>query len=847
MHSLSPEDWTRLDSAMDQVLDLPPAERASALQGLLGDAPALLQQALRWAGAVDHSEDFLEPSRAEEDRPFRFEPGDQVGDWTIRSTLAQGGTAEVYRAQRQHADFVQDGALKLLKHSGFGKLFRRERQLLNRLQHPHIAHFLDGGLSEAGQAYTVIAFVDGLDLGRWCQEHRPSLEQRLQLFLKLCAAVSHAHGQLVVHRDIKPGNVMVDAAGEPKLLDFGIGRLLEPGSSQDTTQLPFTPSYAAPEQIERAPVTVATDVYGLGGLLHFLLVERAPWGLDRASLPQVIERVLGEAPPNLLDPAFASSSPFARRLLQGDLQAILRKAMRRDPAQRYSSVEALAADIRAHLEHRPVSAQPEGALYQARRFLRRNLWQSVAAGIAFLALGAGLIGSQYQARQIAQERDLALRSADRAHAVRSQLFSLLKAAEGGTASQDQGSLFEAALADIRRVYADEPAEAAALLAGFGQLYFLGNDYVRAEPLLREALDLAGDSPSAALIEARLDLAQVLFRVGHNEEAALHLQQAQQKMEQRPQHFRLDLIESRNLQSQLLRAQGQPEEALALLESSFQQLLPYAGEDSTLTAVLATNLATAYLHAGRTAEALDHFAYGWGVWESSGQAESPDALNLLNNWGLAAMRSGSLDLAVQRLEQAHALRDSLFGPSAAMAALKKNLAEALWHSGRKEQALPMMQSAEAMAAEFVGQQSPLHLGIGTYLAEFQYRLGQFRSALQTLSRCWADDVQAPGLYLARARSLRAASQMALKPQQDQAAAFEQALAEAQGPAASAMPVQAFVRELWALSLERGQQDQAAEQQWQAALELRIQAQGEEHWQTQQTRARLNTAPSSAGSL
>lgn len=827
--SLSPQEWQQLENAFDAVADLPDAQREQRLTAQLHDRPDLLQHALGWSRSLGQADDFLEPPAQAADKPYTLTRNEQIDDWQILEPLAHGGTSEVYLVSRNSEDFQQHGALKLLRNGSLGKQFKRERQLLNRLSHPNIAHFLDGGTTASGHAYTVVEYVPGLSLSEACHQQDLSLAQRLQLFLKICDAVRHAHAQLIVHRDLKPGNVRISVDGEPKLLDFGIGRLLDNPDDLETTQVLFTPSYAAPEQIEQSPVSVATDIYGLGGVLHFMLCHRAPWGLDKASLPVAIERILDDEPPNLLSGLAGEDAPFSRRLLQGDLNHIVQKAMARDPAQRYPSVDALAADIKAFLEYRPIQASGHTPGQRAWRFLRRNPWQSATGFTLLSALVAGLALSQFQTQQIAAERDAALRSAERAHAVRSSLFQLLHASQSDDQALTGSDLFESSISDIRKVYADDPDTAAQMLAGFGQLYFINNDYTRAEPLLREALALADDSAvgSWPMPEARIDLAQTLFRTGNYAEAASFLEQALSVMQQDPMRWRHDLIDSASLKAQLLRNEGNTEQAIAVLRTALDQQLEWAGENSTVTAILATNLATNYLYAGQLEQAQQAFRQAWDYWTQTQQTESPDALNLLNNWGLAALRDGDLNTAQTRLNQAHELRTKLFGPSAALAALKKNLGEAYWHLGDHAAALQLMSEAESMTVEFVGAASPLHIGISSYLADLYLEIGRADDASQVLQRCCRDMTAPYSLLQVRAHAVALSTDALVQRQPASDDAFARTLAMITDNGQTADLVRAFVQEKWAQA-QLG--DTTALEHLAASVALRRQAQGPDHWQT-----------------
>jgi tetratricopeptide (TPR) repeat protein len=336
--------------------------------------------------------------------------GRRIGPYRVERLLGRGGMGTVLLARRDDAHFQQHVALKVLRLESSSPetlaRFRNERQILAALQHPNIATLLDGGQTPEGQPYLVMEHVDGEPLTAFCEERRLSAAERLRLFLQVCAAVQYAHQQLVVHRDLKPANILVTRAGVPKLLDFGIAKLLaaaELGAAPLETQTGMylmTPGYASPEQIRAEPVTTATDVYSLGVVLYELLTGRLPRQLERHSVAEMMRLVAETDPP----PPSSHGLPA----LRGDLDTIVLRAMHRDPGRRYASVEQLAADVRRHLERRPVLARPDTVGYRLSRFASRNRW-GVAAGTAVaLSMAAGTAVSVWQAR-VAGERFLQVR------------------------------------------------------------------------------------------------------------------------------------------------------------------------------------------------------------------------------------------------------------------------------------------------------------------------------------------------------------------------------------------------------------------------------------------------------
>lgn len=337
----------------------------------------------------------------------------RFGAFEVVRKIGEGGMGAVYLARR-HEDFEQRAAIKLIRGSPFAAAFManrflQERQILAALDHPNIARLLDGGVTADGQPYLVMEFVDGVRLDEYCESHQLSIQQRLELFQKICTAVHFAHQRLVIHRDLKPSNILVNDQGEPKLLDFGIAKVLTaPGETSEQTgtlssNLLLTPQYASPEQVQGLPCTVASDVYSLGVLLYEMLTGKGPYSGHASSPGEFIAAVLTtEAPrPSTIAPE------VLRPRLRGDLDSIVMKALAKQPSDRYGSVQQLSEDVRRHLEGLPVSAVEGTRLYVARKFLRRHRLGVAAAATILLALIAGLIGTLWQARVAGRERALA--------------------------------------------------------------------------------------------------------------------------------------------------------------------------------------------------------------------------------------------------------------------------------------------------------------------------------------------------------------------------------------------------------------------------------------------------------
>ena len=424
--------WRELSPLLDQVLELAEEERRGWLEKLrIEDADLAHElQALLAENHVLHKKGFLEDDPARllnesallHDVPVASFVGRQVGSYVIDAEIGRGGMGSVWRARRSDGRFEGHVAIKFVHPSWLGrdgeKRFQREGHLLARLSHTAIARLIDAGVLDGSHPYLVMEYVEGEPIDAHCERAALDIDARIRLFLDVLAAVAHAHGHLIVHRDLKPSNVLVTRLGEVKLLDFGIAKLLDPGGEPDAltqaSAVALTPHYAAPEQLLGQPVTTATDVYTLGLLLYVLLVGRHPVATESSSGAELIRVLIAAELPR---PSIVASVPGARRrALAGDLDNILGKALKKDPSERYHSVDAFAEDLKRFLAHQPVRAQPDTVSYRLRKFVRRNN----GAVLAGLLVASGLIATSafalFQMFEARAQRDLAVAEAKRANA-----------------------------------------------------------------------------------------------------------------------------------------------------------------------------------------------------------------------------------------------------------------------------------------------------------------------------------------------------------------------------------------------------------------------------------------------
>ena len=404
---MNPDTWRRITGLFHEALALPPEGRDAYLAALAPDDAPHRAAVEALLAANDSDDAFLEtpaarlaPDVGAHDAP----PPTRLGPWRVGAEIGRGGMGAVYLALRDDAEYEQRAALKLIRPDALTPDARRrflsERQILARLSHPNIAHLLDGGTAPDGRPYLILEYVDGLPITAYADRTGLSTEARLRLFLVVASAVAYAHRNLVVHRDLKPGNILVTEGGVPKLLDFGIAKLLTPDLEGDLTatlvaQRVLTPEYASPEQVRGEPVTTLSDVYSLGVVLFELLTGRRPLRVTSGSLREM-ERVVAEEEP----PSPSRVKPGLSR----DLDAIVLKAIRKTPEERYASVERFAEDVANHLDGRPVIARTPTAAYRFRRFVARHRTAAVAAALVFLSAAAGIVATVRQARIAESQR-----------------------------------------------------------------------------------------------------------------------------------------------------------------------------------------------------------------------------------------------------------------------------------------------------------------------------------------------------------------------------------------------------------------------------------------------------------
>lgn len=624
----------RVDDILRRAAEVGPRERRTFFESACAGDGELLAAVWRAATAdVADQDDGLAELAVD---PFESSrsPGEQIGPYRIVRLLGRGGMGEVYLCERADAHFEKEVAIKLVSRGLLSRQvqtrLRTERQILATLDHPNIARLLDGGTTSDGIPYLVMEYVDGEPIDLYCNHRQLTIPARLQLFRTVCSSVHAAHRNLIVHRDLKPSNILVTADGTPKLLDFGIAKLLDVRQTPHTvamTQLDvriMTPDHASPEQVRGDSITTASDVYVLGVLLFELLTGERPFRTVGARLAE-IERVICHEEPPLPSAVIAqprisveaiersaaergTTPSRLRRQLAGDLDNIVMMAMRKEPERRYGSVEQLSTDVDLHLRALPIVARADTWGYRTRKFVTRHSL-TVTAALAFLALLIGFAVTTYlQNDRIVRERDIATAQRTRAERVSTFLVDLFRRADPTEARGREITASEILDRGARRVEGElvqEPETQATLLDAIGQVYLGLGQADRAFPLFERSLalrrDLLGDADpqtassmrslgDAELARGELNKAEALLRGALERQIAASGERAE------------SVADTMRSLGMLLRAKGEFDAAELLFRGSLERFTQLRGDrDSRVTDVM-SDLASLAVNRGHYAEA-----------------------------------------------------------------------------------------------------------------------------------------------------------------------------------------------------------------------------------------------------
>ncbi|MCH9649263.1 MAG: tetratricopeptide repeat protein [Deltaproteobacteria bacterium] len=729
---MTPERWDQICAIFHKALEIPFDEREPFVRAACGEDTDLLEEVLSLALSHQEAGSFIQQPFADLSpgtvQGLAVEPEEQIqqlGPYRLLESLGRGGMGSVYRALRSDEAFEKEVAVKVLRgdlaSEDLVRRFRSERQILANLEHPNIAQLLDGGSTSDGRPYLVMELVNGLPLDVYCLRQGLDLDDRLRLFRKVCGAVQLAHQNLIVHRDLKPGNILVQEDGEPKLLDFGIAKLLEEQGFQQTlvqtgTGLqPMTLAYASPEQIRGQAITTASDVYSLGVLLFQLLTGHMPYdtsGRDLQALAQAICEDSPTRPSAVRDTETSTKIPTENstesdlpaswiRRLTGDLDAILLKALRKEPSRRYSSVEQFSWDLERYLGGLPVAVRDNAFSYRAGKFLRRHRWATTAAvaaaGVALIFFSLLLA----QRRQTLQERRSAVETAQ----FLAGLFDSNDPDKSSGRSLTALEILDRGAEKLQQGFLDnDPHVRADLLQTVGDAYFKLGALTQARPHREKTLALrrqGGRGRGRFLGEALLRMGELEHASGRYEEAHDFLSEA------------LPLLEDEaftDLRTQALaelgtveQAQGHFEKAEELLRQSLREQQLWLGENGFETAPTLTALGGLFQEKGQLESAETFYNQALDLLRKEHGETHSEVAGALQNMAQVQASLDRFDEAEEGFRRALEIQRHLYDrPHGSLATTLYNFASCLHDKGRFGEAKVLAQESLEIRREVLGR-------------------------------------------------------------------------------------------------------------------------------------------------
>lgn len=765
--------WARIEALFHDALERPEGERAAFVAHAAADDVDLRDEVLAMLAAHDSRSGMRIESTLlapEAGAPAGADPreGTRVGAWRLGARLGGGGMGDVWLAARADGAYEKQAAVKLvrfgLRRDELRARFERERQVLARLVHPNIATLLDGGVTESGEPYLVMEYVEGTPITEWCDARGLDPRARLALFERVCEAVQFAHANLVVHRDLKPANILVTADGRPVLLDFGIAKLLDPLEQQSPATRAddrvLTPEYAAPEQLRGEPVTVATDVWGLGVLLYELLTGERPFRAEGASWTEIAKRVqereatppserfrtlAGAADAEALARRHGGTPVLIARALRGDLDAIVAHALRKEPARRYATAAAFADDVRRHLAGLPVRARPDSAAYRLASFARRHRAGVAAGAVLALALLAFGIVSTWQAGRIARERDRARAEEARANRVLGVLVDLfavsnpevhpggdtlrvadlLRLAEARIDSIDDQPLVQARLwetvASIHAQRSEYPEQKRALDRGLAAARAAkAPDVAIRLRHDRALLTMQLEGPQAGLPALRASVAEIEARYpGNDERVASALDDLASALTFGPESPKLHL------------------RALAMRRALYPQ-------GSAELAASLVDVADETSQAGHVEPALAMFDEALAMMQRFRPADHPDMLRVRLNRARCLSLAGRFAAADSEFRRVQAMQRKLMGPrTMTVAGATFAVGQNLLSMGALSAAADTLAAAHDILASIMGADHHATLGAERHLAYALLRAGRAAEGRRHLAHVLAADARNPG--------------------------------------------------------------------------------------------------------
>jgi len=665
-----------------------------------------------------------------------FQSGQHIGAYNLLEPLGSGGMGEVWLAERANADFQQRVAIKLLRafqQSSDGmRRFARERQILAGLNHPGIARLLDGGISKDGQPYYVMEYVEGVSLVDYCRQKNLPISDKLSLFCEACEAVMYAHRKLVIHSDLKPEHILVNAEGQVKLLDFGLARLEGQQSSATVHSPLLTPAYASPEQIAGEVLTTSTDVYSLGVILYELLSSQHPFELDGKSTIQAL-KIVSESQP--VSPSSCINEKAAERISK-ELDLICLKALEKSSDERYESVQALAEDLRCYMGGLPIGVKAKSTTYRLRKFVVRNFPAVLLATLALLGI---LITTGFYTLRLQEERETAFQELQKAESLNrffQQLFAVDDRRGNYPIEITAQELVDAGARRIEGELRDQPKEQVVLIRTIGKVYQRLGMLHPAKELQKNGLELALQQYPENSVEVAMSrnlLADALYYTGNYEVAeslmALVLPLASDKTHPKYSPKAHSNILGRT--GKIKRRLSKIDEALELYEEAYKLAVEIGDTDTKLSAM--NNLATSYNRTGRIKEAEEIYLKLIPMAKEFYRNQHPSIPIALNNLAALYRRSGRRDEARKLYEESLARREKNYGDNhPGLSLALSNLAGFYREEGEAEKTIELYERAIKISKEFHGIKHPYVVDNLGRLAKHFSNLKRFGEAEEVLT-------------------------------------------------------------------------------------------------------------------
>jgi serine/threonine-protein kinase len=740
---MTPEQWQRIQEIFDVAVEMQEEQRANFLDEACAYDLILRHQVESLIYSSKEADDFIEAAileAANDATEIQSETNAKIGAYRIEREIARGGMGAVYLAVRDDDEFQKQVAIKLVRGINNKELLRRfrsERQILANLDHPNIARLLDGGTTDNGTPYVVMEYVDGIPIDEYCDRQRLSTKERLQLFRKVCDAIKYAHQNLVVHRDIKPSNILVASDSTPKLLDFGIAKLLNAESSPQTVAITrtdmrlMTPEYASPEQARGETITTASDIYSLGVVLFELLTGHRPYQFKNY-LPQEMERIICECEPKKPSTAITSdlqrtgknkdgetqrvnaemlskrraSSDKLRKQLSGDLDNIVLMALRKEPERRYSSVEQFSDDIRRHLEGLPISARHDTFSYRANKFIKRHV-VGVAVTTAVVLLIAALVG--FYTWRLTQERNRAKAEATKAEQVAAFLTQLFEASDPGQTKGETVTakeLLDRGAAKIEKELAGQPDVQAKMMVVMGEAYRRLGFYDQSKLLFERSLE----TRRKLYGEENVDVAESLDSLGY-----------------------------------LLFNQDKYEEGAKLLRQSLEMRRRLLGNQHLDVAASMTHLAIVFRNmGGNDDEAESLYRQALAIRRMNLGNDHPDVADTMNNLAVLLQDKGAYDESETLFRQVIELERKRYGDEHPdLSGTMNDLAMLLQEKGDYEAAEPLFRRVLFLDRKILGDEHPDTVVSMNNLGTLLQQLGKYDEAESLLRQAISVEIKIKG--------------------------------------------------------------------------------------------------------